>query len=417
MAWIARDADSEKRSTPPRISMPATSITHEFQQQTLTLKIEGEALSSSATTDTPLSPASIQWGLQCQIEIQTATKTHTMSGDSELLKDLIQVIHRYLASYLRGESQGTFSGHVAIRPLDFIYHRLTVRQGEGIAQVDLSMTQLYDLAEAMDQIEAEIPQLNHMKPPAPPRPWMAQPTGIAALLVGGIGIVTAATLLINGGLTPSEEVARSGENRTTPETLSEPMTPQAPPLDPEADRDETEAGTQPADDTAPTTVPIQPPTEDPLQSASTDPDETGGVSDPSEEPASGDPLQSTDSILAQDSAELSTARSLPESTAAESPTGETQPSELSPAGNQLQQQLTSTWQAPPDLTTDLIYSVTVDANGSPLVALPGDESAAELQSTTPLAGIPDTLPETLPAGTETFNIILRVDNSVNVEAQ
>jgi len=171
--------------------MPGVTLSYTYQQPTSTLTVRGEAPSppESAGTSSALPPRAIQRNFACQLEIRQGETTKTLQGDSTWLKDLITVIDRYVGSQLRGTPKGTFSGTVAIRPLDFIFHRLTVRQGENqIAQVDLSMTQLYDLLENLSQVADDLPQLGSLATPVT-RAWYRQPAGIAALLVGGIALV------------------------------------------------------------------------------------------------------------------------------------------------------------------------------------------------------------------------------------
>ncbi len=172
--------------------MPSlTLISHTYQQPTSTLTVRGEAPSLPEAAEGSSTPPlrAIQQNFECQLAIRRGETTKTLQGDSVWLSDLITVIDRYVESQLSGAPKGTFSGTVAIRPLDFIFHRLTVRQGENqIAQVDLSMTQLYDLLENLSQVAADIPQLASLGTPMT-RAWYRQPTGIAALLVGGIVLV------------------------------------------------------------------------------------------------------------------------------------------------------------------------------------------------------------------------------------
>ncbi|MFQ3585739.1 MAG: DUF4335 domain-containing protein [Cyanobacteriota bacterium] len=195
------------------------SISHAYQQPTSTLTVQGEiaALPDASEKGTAPPVQAIQRGFECQLEIRQGETRKMLRGDSVWLNDLITVIDRYVESQLRGEPKGTFSGTVAIRPLDFIFHRLTVRQGEeGIAQVDLSMTQLYDLLENLTQVATDIPHLSSLKT-QPVRAWYRQPTGIAALVVGGIAVVAGVGVLATR--TPEAEnqtVNQVQEQLTTP---------------------------------------------------------------------------------------------------------------------------------------------------------------------------------------------------------
>ncbi|MFQ3612686.1 MAG: DUF4335 domain-containing protein [Cyanobacteriota bacterium] len=202
------------------------SISHDYQQPTSTLTVQGEtaALPDAPENGTAPPVQAIQRGFECQLEIRQGETRKVLRGDNVWLNDLITVIERYVESQLRGEPKGTFSGTVAIRPLDFIFHRLTVRQGEeGIAQVDLSMTQLYDLLENLTQVATDIPHLSSLKT-QPVRAWYRQPTGIAALVVGGIAVVAGVGVLATRIPEAENQTAnRVQEQLTTPASPAQPL--------------------------------------------------------------------------------------------------------------------------------------------------------------------------------------------------
>ncbi len=204
--------------------MPSLTLTQTYHQPTSTLTVRGEAplprqgIEASATP--PLQ--AIQNNFECQLEIRQGETTKTLRGDSVWLKDLITVIDRYVGFQLSGTPKGAFSGTVAIRPLDFIFHRLTVRQGEDrIAQVDLSMTQLYDLLENLSQAAEDLPQLDKLAtPPAPA--WYRQPPVIAALLAGGIALVAGVGLWLSRR-DPSPPPSSQQGQLTVPEASGDPQ--------------------------------------------------------------------------------------------------------------------------------------------------------------------------------------------------
>ncbi|MEN9231800.1 MAG: DUF4335 domain-containing protein [Thermostichus sp. DG02_5_bins_236] len=202
------------------------SISHAYQQPTSTLTVQGEALTSAGSSENNTAPPvqAIQRGFECQLEIRQGETSKTLRGDNVWLNDLITVVERYVGFQLQGEPKGTFSGTAAIRPLDFIFHRLTVRQGEeAIAQVDLSMTQLYDLLENLAQVGTDIPHLSSLKSQVQ-RAWYRQPTGIAALVVGGIAVVAGVGVLATR--TPETEnqtASRVQEQLTTPASPAQPQ--------------------------------------------------------------------------------------------------------------------------------------------------------------------------------------------------
>lgn len=136
--------------------------------------------------------------LQGRLTIVGETKTLTVTSDLNQLQNLVTVIERYLEFLLRNERQGVFSESVAIRPLDFVAQRLTLRQGTGIAQVDLSLTQLYDLAEILQDLQEQVPDLaqRHL---VVVRPWYKQPSGIAAIFVGAVSVAAAVAAILNPG--------------------------------------------------------------------------------------------------------------------------------------------------------------------------------------------------------------------------
>jgi len=179
--------------------MPSLTLSQTYHQPTSTLTVRGEAPLPSRPVDgsARLPLQAIESNFECQLEIRQGETTKTLQGDSVWLKNLITVIDRYVGSQLSGTPKGTFSGTAAIRPLDFISHRLTVRQGEDrIAQVDLSMTQLYDLLENLSQAAEDLPQLDKLATPPTPA-WYRQPTAIAALLAGGIVLAAGVGLWVS----------------------------------------------------------------------------------------------------------------------------------------------------------------------------------------------------------------------------
>ncbi len=208
--------------------MPSlTLISHTYQQPTSTLTVRGEAPGLPEAAEGSSTPPlrAIQQNFECQLEIRQGETTKTLQGDSVWLNDLITVIDRYVGSQLCGTPKGTFSGTVAIRPLDFIFHRLTVRQGENqIAQVDLSMTQLYDLLENLSQVADDLPQLGSLATPVT-RAWYRQPAGIAALLVGGIALVAGVGIWASRTPEKRDPTAFNSaqEQLTAPEASGDPL--------------------------------------------------------------------------------------------------------------------------------------------------------------------------------------------------
>ncbi|WP_017325309.1 DUF4335 domain-containing protein [Synechococcus sp. PCC 7336] len=178
--------------------MPTTtSITQNYAHTTCTLSVRGQ-------TEQPDRLSGLVAPVNCELVVQLGETSKTFSGDIELLKDLVSTIEHYLASLLRTEPQGTFSGSVAIRPLDAVRHRITLRQGEGIGQVDLSMTQLYDLAESLGEIKEAIPHLDRLKTPPPTVAWYRQTASIAAIGIAAIGIAVGALVLSGREVTESQ---------------------------------------------------------------------------------------------------------------------------------------------------------------------------------------------------------------------
>jgi hypothetical protein len=318
----------------------------------------------------------ISRGLRFRLEIKQEETLKIIQGDQSILLDLVQVLHRYLEFELRGQPQGTFSGTVAIRPLDFIFHRLTVRQGEGIIQADLGMTQLYDLLEVLEDTAAELPQLAQLKA-IKPRSSNLSPAPIAALVVGGIGLAAAVAFL--GGRGESPEEFRDDLARSTSTAQLESAAPASAPAAPPSEED---AG----DDSTPTLAATSPEAQSLRQE---DANEVGnGIQADSSTPTA---------------AALST-------TAGETTT------DLSLAGQELQINLATTWEVPEDLSEDLQYSVLVDPTGQILAASPENAAAADLQASTPLEGFAATDPSPLPAGSEQFQVIFTAEGRVRVNA-
>ncbi len=155
--------------------------------------------------------------LQGRITIAGETKTITVTSDLNQLQNLVTVVERYLEFLLRNERQGVFSESAAIRPLDFVAQRLTLRQGEGIAQVDLNLTQLYDLAEVLQDLQDQVPDLAQRRLVVV-RPWYKQPSGIAAIFVGAVSIAAAIAAIVTPG--DSLQVAQTEANGRAVDALT-----------------------------------------------------------------------------------------------------------------------------------------------------------------------------------------------------
>ncbi len=176
--------------------------------------------------------------LQGRLTIAGETKTITVTSDLNQLQNLVSVVERYLEFLLRNERQGVFSESAAIRPLDFVAQRLTLRQGEGIAQVDLSLTQLYDLAEVLQDLQEQVPDLAKRRLVVV-RSWYKQPSGIAAIFVGAVSVAAAIAAIVTPG--DSLQVAQTEANGRAVDALTgevieadpEPLEPMAAPA-PEA---------------------------------------------------------------------------------------------------------------------------------------------------------------------------------------
>lgn len=385
--------------------MPTT-ISQQYDHPTVTLKIEGEASIAQSPTDL----SSISRSLTLQLEIQQQETVHLIQGDHQMLSDLLSVLDRYLNHQLQGQPQGSFNGSVAIRPLDFIYHRLTARQGGGIAQVDLSMTQLYDLLEALEEARQALPQLPSLQEQRSSAPaWYAQPPAIAALLIAGVGLVAAATVF-SSRTQETRQAAQSDSSIETIITAPESRTAGDPP------EPSLRSADQPGDDG--------------------NQDGTTGVSDdPAQDDQASDRDDSaqTQELASQPSSEAG-APAAPGATSTEPGTAnpldsqqvarqqaerETSPAEsrLSEIGSSLETRLADTWQAPADLESPLSYKVIVDSAGEILAAQPQDQVSETQREITPLADLQTIPEEDLPQGTESFLVVLTPDSQVSVMPQ
>jgi len=159
----------------------------QYQSTTCTLLLE-----------TQLAPATeTEFSLQYPFRTLVTLAKTSLQGDGHLARDLVSVTDRYLQAYLRGEPQGMFSSTVAIRPLDFLSHRLTIREGDSIKQADLTMTELYDLTEVLADVQQDFPEIVDWTP-KPVRPQgLKSPTAIAALFVGAIGVTVGVSVWNN----------------------------------------------------------------------------------------------------------------------------------------------------------------------------------------------------------------------------
>jgi hypothetical protein len=358
-----------------RLIMPATALAQDYHQGIIFLTVEGEVLPRSGESPTL---ASIQRAFRCQLEIQKG-KTKRIEGDNLLLQDLLTVLSRYLDLYLSNQSQGTFSGSVAIRPLDFLFHRLTVRQGDGIVQVDLAMTDLYDLAEVLANAQADLPELSRIKGVKVRSKRRSGPfPAIAALLVGGIGVAAAITILNRGNDTPDQQTA------LTPPTENRDASIPAPDL---GTSNETKDQQKPAANVGQTALAPEKETQPELPSSA----ESDLQSDLQEEKGER-PKQDPANLPATEEPEL-----------------------LSDIGQKLQTTLSTQWQVPPEVKEDLVYTLVVDPSGDILSVTPEGETADKARPKTPLAQAPAEAPDSLPEGSEAFLVILRINGVIEVQ--
>ncbi len=397
-----------------------TTLSRQYDHPTIKLQLEGESSSSSPDA------ATIDQALTLQIQVLQGETTHLIRGDQRLLSDLARVLERYLGYQLQAQPQGTFTGDVAIRPLDFLYHRLTARQGEGIVQMDLSMTQLYDLLEAVEEATQSLPPLESLQKPAAQPSWYAQPPAIAALLIAGVGLVAAATLF--SSRTQEAEQTLSSSNGTS---ITAPDQASGEPPDPDevgANQGDTDpASEEPSADLAAA------PTEEELEFAeeteaassfrSTDQpeardqpevtDESAATSQPAGVEPEAPSLNGLGAQTQAESADLSPDQATdPEADAAGEDVIATlraarqaQQQSVFEVGETLQSQLAEDWQTPADLESDLRYAVVVDAAGLILAVDPQDETSAEQQELTPLADLESPTEVDLPSEVQSFLVI------------
>ena len=341
-----------------------TPVSKTYPQSTCTISVEGKSL-------TPEAIARLTPPVNCTIQFDWGNSTQQFEGDGEVLHDLVTTIDRYLAYMLSSQSQGTFSGSVAIRPLDAVRHRITLRQGQGIGQVDLTISQLYDLAESLGEIKQAIPHLDRLKTPPQSIAWYRRPvTGVAALVALGVGIATASLVLTR----PSTQEVGVSEFRVEPDAA------------------------QVAE------APSEPTAEGEMSQRSVETTDNQGVDDrlaASAPPSASDSRSSlTDLPERQDGL-------VPEDLAALSP--QATPDFDSSMLADLESSLGSDWQSPPSLTEPLSYDLTVAPDGSILSAVPATEQAKDLQPQTPLADLP-----TSPAAAGTLvRVTLGPENDVS----
>lgn len=334
----------------------STPITRTYQQSTCTLTVSGQ-------TTQPDDPSAIAGNLNCQLDLNSTKGEQHIAGDLSLLQDLTSVLERYARSLLGGQPQGTFSGTVAIRPLAHVTHRMTVRQGNGIGQADLSVTQLYDLTEALAELRASVPHLADLKL-APPPSWYVKPQGIAALVVGGVGVAAAIAVLATSG---GETLVRQPEDSASSSESEIALSEGAVPITPNARR-----GALPEGDVSASQTEDEPP-------------------------------------------EIENA--LPVSSAAvESPES---PENISPSDRleSLRQEWDAAWSAPEDLDTAWAYTVVIEPDGKIASALPVDEAASTGKASTPFAEVPTTSPATLPAEAQVVTVTFASDGVSVTEAE
>ncbi|MEM6447863.1 MAG: DUF4335 domain-containing protein [Cyanobacteria bacterium P01_D01_bin.123] len=355
--------------------MASTPISRIYQQSTCTLTVTGQ-------TTQPEDLSAISGNLNCQLDLKDTRGSHQLTGDLALLQDLAAVLERYAQSLLSGQPQGTFSGTVAIRPLAYVIHRMTVRQGTGIGQADLSASQLFDLTEALAELRATVPHLNDLKL-TQPKSWYAQPTGIAALLVGGVGVAAAIAVLATGG---GETTLRQQESRTDSNSSEIALSESTLPAAPDARRGTLPEGTPQGSD-----------------------EQDGDVARLSADSELSDNAASSDTSPARPAAPPAL------SAAVENPDQPERPSD-SDRGEALRQEWEEAWVAPIELDVDWAYTVVIEPDGAIVSALPIDEAAAAGKEQTPFAEVPTTSPATLPAEAQIFTVTFSPDGSVTTAA-
>ena len=410
-----------------------TTLSRQYDHPTVKLQIEGESSSSSPDS------ATIDRAITLQLQVLQGETTHLIRGDHRLLLDLARVLERYLGYQLQAQPQGTFTGDVAIRPLDFLYHRLTARQGEGIVQVDLPMTQLYDLLEAVEEAKQSLPPLETLQKPTAKPSWYTQPPAIAALLIAGVGLVAAATVL--SPRTQEAEQTLSSSNGTSITAMDQATSGEPPdPAGVGASQGDVDPGSEdiaspPETQTSLADLATAPTDED------QDPTEEAEVVDSSfpisDEPEASDQspefseltgaepaapsLDSPDTETQEESADFQNQAAAPEADAAGEDVLATlrsarqaQQTSVSELGETLQLQLAEDWQTPTDLETDLSYAVVVDAEGMILAVDPQDQTSTEQQELTPLADLGSPTEVDLPSEVQSFLVIFAEEDQITV---
>ncbi|GAB4214710.1 MAG: hypothetical protein OHK0012_13310 [Synechococcales cyanobacterium] len=208
----------------------------EYPHQSCTLRLEGK--------DSPQEASGAEFSLRQPFKTVLHVAQTSLQGDGRLAQDLVSVLERYLKAYLRGEPQGMFSSTVAIRPLDFLNHRLTIREGDVIKQADITMTQLYDLTEVLADFAQDFPQIATWQPTAPKPVGLKSPATLAALFIGSISLTAGVTFWNNrekfqtANRDPEVTLTQGmSEDTTRPATLESapaPTTPSAPESAPDA---------------------------------------------------------------------------------------------------------------------------------------------------------------------------------------
>ncbi len=371
--------------------MPTTPISKDYAHTTCCISVQGETLTPDAISELT-SP------INCTIQLDVSGSPHTFEGDGETLHDLVATIERYLKYLLSSQPQGTFSGSVAIRPLDAVRHRITLKQGTGIGQADLTTTQLYDLAESLGEIGESIPHLARLKTPAKTVSWYRRPAAsVAALALVGVGVLAASLVLTRPATEELGETEYRVDDRVN-QLAESPIDPTEggdpgvlgstePPLQPSLSMPSTESVPHSSSESG---VPSDSVLEDDANLEAVFPSEVG------------DGEIDADVEIANAEAADSSARSATSSVAV--PDGQAQQTQ------QLTESLGESWQAPESLTESLEYDLTIAEDGTILTAAPADNRAAEFQPQTPFANLPATSER---EGTQ-LRVTLEPDSSVTV---
>ena len=369
-------------------------ISRKYDPASCTLLLEG--LDSGTALDQPTDARpllSILTNIECRFE----GKEQTIQGDSELFQAMLTAVSRYAQSLLSGiqlpASAIKASALVTLEKIEGGYHRLTVKAGAQSYHLDLTIVQLFDLVEAIDQFFADnrtLPDITLQLSSIPRRHVPnSEPLADRALPLA-IGTASVAVAAIALFFVPVPEVQRPRQTlsgQSSPQPSPEPVNPTAPP--------------SPLGSPSPQSSPEP---ESSLSSPSPSPESQPTPETVPETPASPSPTATEEPRAVDPEASLAA----PEIT---------DPKQLDQLSSELYKKLDQAWKTKLDSEAELVYRVGVGSDGEILGYKGVDDQSTANLGQTPLQGLlylPTTSSQTNPEPIAQFRVVFKPNGTLEV---